>query len=46
PAKVYFQVVNVAQLEELYPKGGNVTVADLVAKGLAKEVIVSLLSRL
>ena len=32
PAKVYFQVVNVAQLEELYPKGGNVTVADLVAK--------------
>lgn len=37
PAKVYFQVVNVAQLEELYPKGGNVTVADLVAKGAVRK---------
>ena len=37
PAKVYYQVVNVALLEELYPKGGNVTVADLVAKGAVRK---------
>jgi large subunit ribosomal protein L15 len=37
PAKVYFQVVNVADLEALYPKGGNVTVADLVAKGAVRK---------
>jgi large subunit ribosomal protein L15 len=37
PAKVYYQVVNVAELEALYPKGGNVTVADLVAKGAVRK---------
>ena len=37
PAKVYFQVVNVADLEALYPKGGDVTVADLVAKGAVRK---------
>jgi len=37
PAKVYFQVVNVVDLEALYPKGGNVTVADLVAKGAVRK---------
>ena len=37
PAKVYYQVVNVADLEALYPKGGAVTVADLVAKGAVRK---------
>lgn len=36
PAKVEFQVVNVAMLEKLYPKGGDVTVADLVEKGAVR----------
>jgi large subunit ribosomal protein L15 len=36
PFKVEYQVVNVAALEELYPKGGEVTVADLVAKGAVR----------
>ncbi|MEY2737671.1 MAG: hypothetical protein RL683_789 [Actinomycetota bacterium] len=36
PFKVEYQVVNVAALEELYPKGGDVTVADLVAKGAVR----------
>jgi large subunit ribosomal protein L15 len=37
PFKVEYQVVNVAALEELFPKGGEVTVADLVAKGAVRE---------
>jgi len=37
PAKIYYQVVNVVALEALYPKGGNVTVADLVAKGAVRK---------
>ena len=37
PAKVEFQVVNVAMLEKLYPKGGDVTVADLVEKGAVRK---------
>jgi large subunit ribosomal protein L15 len=36
PFKVEYQVVNVAALEELYPEGGDVTVADLVAKGAVR----------
>ena len=36
PAKVTFQVVNVADLAELFPEGGDVTVADLVAKGAVR----------
>ena len=32
PNRVEFQVVNVAALEKLFPGGGEVTVADLVAK--------------
>ncbi|HEV8024238.1 MAG TPA: 50S ribosomal protein L15 [Candidatus Nanopelagicales bacterium] len=36
PNKVEFQVVNVAALATLYPSGGNVTVADLVAKGAVR----------
>jgi large subunit ribosomal protein L15 len=37
PAKVEFQVVNVAMLEKLYPEGGEVTVADLVTKGAVRK---------
>ena len=36
PNKVPFQVVNLAKLAELYPDGGEVTVADLVAKGAVR----------
>ncbi|SEJ16259.1 50S ribosomal protein L15 [Demequina mangrovi] len=36
PFKVYYQVVNVGQLSELFPKGGDVTKADLVAKGAVR----------
>ena len=37
PFKVEYQVVNVSALEELFPKGGDVTVAELVAKGAVRE---------
>ena len=37
PAKVEFQVVNVAMLEKLFPQGGEVTVADLVEKGAVRK---------
>ncbi len=36
PAKVTFQVVNVSDLARLFPEGGDVTVADLVAKGAVR----------
>ena len=36
PAKVVFQVVNVSDLETAFPKGGDVTVADIVSAGLAR----------
>lgn len=36
PAKVTYQVVNVADLERLFPEGGDVTIADLVAKGAVR----------
>ena len=36
PAKITYQVVNVADLEKHFPEGGTVTVADLVAKGLVR----------
>ena len=36
PAKVTFQVVNVADLETAFPKGGDVTVADIVSAGLVR----------
>ena len=32
PFRVEYQVVNVGRLSELYPKGGEVTIADLVEK--------------
>lgn len=36
PAKVTFQVVNLDKLATLFPEGGDVTVADLVAKGAVR----------
>ncbi|AOY56757.1 50S ribosomal protein L15 [Candidatus Rhodoluna planktonica] len=36
PFRVEYQVVNIEKLAELYPAGGNVTVADLVAKGAVR----------
>lgn len=36
PFKKEFQVVNLAALAELFPQGGEVTVADLVAKGAVR----------
>ena len=36
PAKVTFQVVNVSDLERLFPNGGDITIADLVAKGAVR----------
>ena len=37
PFRVEYQVVNVETLAELFPAGGTVTVADLVAKGLVRK---------
>ncbi len=37
PFKITYQVVNVAQLAELYPKGGTVTKVDLVEKGAVRK---------
>ena len=36
PGRVTYQVVNLDRLAELYPKGGSVTVTDLVAKGAVR----------
>jgi large subunit ribosomal protein L15 len=37
PFKVEFQVVNLDRLGALFPQGGEVTVADLVAKGAVRK---------
>jgi large subunit ribosomal protein L15 len=37
PFKTEFQVVNLDKLATLYPEGGEVTVADLVAKGAVRK---------
>jgi large subunit ribosomal protein L15 len=37
PFRVEYQVVNLEKLAVLYPKGGDVTVADLVAKGAVRK---------
>ena len=37
PFRVEYQVVNLDRLAELYPTGGDVTVADLVAKGAVRK---------
>ncbi|PST48109.1 50S ribosomal protein L15 [Bifidobacterium callitrichos] len=36
PFKTEFQVINIAKLAEIFPEGGEVTVADLVAKGAVR----------
>ena len=37
PFRVEYQVVNLDKLAELYPKGGEVTIGDLVAKGAVRK---------
>ena len=37
PFRVEYQVVNLDRISELYPKGGDVTIADLVAKGAVRK---------
>ena len=37
PFRVEYQVVNLDRLAALYPKGGDVTVDDLVAKGAVRD---------
>ena len=37
PFRVEYQVVNLEKLAELYPKGGEVTIADLVEKGAVRK---------
>ncbi|UJH69434.1 50S ribosomal protein L15 [Ornithinimicrobium sp. INDO-MA30-4] len=37
PFKVTYQVVNLSALSELFPSGGDVSVADLVAKGAVRK---------
>jgi large subunit ribosomal protein L15 len=36
PFRVEYQVVNLDRLAELYPKGGDVTISDLIAKGAVR----------
>ena len=37
PFRVEYQVVNLDRITELYPKGGDVTIADLVLKGAVRK---------
>lgn len=37
PFRTEYQVVNVGQLQDLFPEGGDVTVASLVAKGAVRK---------
>ncbi|MET3961232.1 large subunit ribosomal protein L15 [Marmoricola sp. OAE513] len=37
PFRVEFQVVNLDRISALFPKGGDITVADLVAKGAVRK---------
>ena len=37
PFKVEFQVVNLDRISALFPEGGDITVADLVAKGAVRK---------
>ncbi|MGA1705531.1 MAG: 50S ribosomal protein L15, partial [Candidatus Nanopelagicaceae bacterium] len=37
PARIEFQAVNVATINEAFPNGGNVTVDSLVKAGLARK---------
>lgn len=37
PFRTEYQVVNLSKLVELYPEGGDVTIADLVSKGAVRK---------
>ena len=37
PERVEYQPVNVSTINALYPKGGDVTVEDLIAKGAVRD---------
>ena len=37
PARIEYQAVNVATINDLFPKGGDVTVADLISKGAVRD---------
>ena len=37
PARIEYQAVNVATIHDLFPKGGEVTVEDLIAKGAVRD---------
>jgi len=37
PALIEYQAVNVATINDLFPKGGEITVADLIAKGAVRD---------
>ncbi|SDS56366.1 LSU ribosomal protein L15P [Nocardioides scoriae] len=37
PFKVEFQVVNLDRIDQLFPEGGTITVADLVARGAVRK---------
>ena len=37
PARVEYQAVNVSTINALFPKGGAVTVADLIEKGAVRD---------
>ena len=37
PARIEYQAVNVATINDLFPKGGEITVADLIAKGAVRD---------
>ena len=37
PARIEYQAVNVATINDLFPKGGEVSVADLIAKGAVRD---------
>jgi len=37
PARVEYQPINVSTINALYPKGGDVTVEDLIAKGAVRD---------
>ena len=37
PNRVEFQVVNVAQIERLFPQGGDITILDLVRAGAVRK---------
>lgn len=37
PFRVEYQVVNLSKLAELFPEGGDVTIANLVAKGAVRK---------